>query len=359
MRSTLFFRCMKLYSTAAWRIYFSKVQVNNASAVPARGPVVFVPNHQNAFLDAVLVICTTPRNPWSIARASVFKEGFVTSLLTAIQIKPVFRVRDGFGSLRNNDAIIQEWTKMLGQDNDILIFAEGNHNEPYATGTLQRGFARMTLQFQQKHPTTSLTIIPVGLHYDDHHSFRSRVLINYGDAIVVNDVLKDTMTEREKLDTIVDTTDSSLKRLALEIKFDDHYKAKVEFLRKYRRREKDMLAQLEADREILNLYPNPPADYVPRKKVPMFWKAINPVVWTGWILHILPYSFIKGFIKAKVKDPQFISSLKYAFGMFLVPLYYLILVLVFFGVVRDIPATLIFAAALPLSGIAATELLKK
>jgi hypothetical protein len=185
------------------------------------------------------------------------------------------------------------------------------------------------------------------------------VLINYGDAIVVNDVLKDTMTEREKLDTIVDTTDSSLKRLALEIKFDDHYKTKVEFLRKYRRREKDMLAQLEADREILNLYPNPPADFVPKRKVPMFWKVINPVVWTGWILHILPYSFIKGFIKAKVKDPQFISSLKYAFGMFLVPLYYLILVLVFFGVVQDIPATLIFAAALPLSGIAATELLKK
>jgi hypothetical protein len=45
--------------------------------------------------------------------------------------------------------------------------------------------------------------------------------------------------------------------------------------------------------------------------------------------------------------------------MFLVPLYYLILVLVFFGVVQDLPATLIFAAALPLSGIAATELLKK
>ena len=68
---------------------------------------------------------------------------------------------------------------------------------------------------------------------------------------------------------------------------------------------------------------------------------------------------IKGFIKAKVKDPQFISSLKYAFGIFLLPTYYLILVIVFYLVVRDIPLTLIFAAALPLSGIAATELLKK
>jgi 1-acyl-sn-glycerol-3-phosphate acyltransferase len=350
---------MKVYSTAAWRVYFRKVQVNNASAVPAAGPVIFIPNHQNAFLDAVLVICTTPRNPWSIARASVFKEGFITFLLTAVQIKPVFRVRDGFGSLRNNDAIIQEWTNMLAKGNDILIFAEGNHNEPYATGSLQRGFARMTLQFQQKHPKTPLTIIPVGFHYDDHHSFRSRVLLNYGDAIVVNQVLKDTMTEREKLDKLVDVTDSSLKSLALEIKPDEHYKAKVEFLRKYRRWEKDMLAQLEADREVLSLYPDPPADFVPRKKFPKILKVINPIVWIGWLLHILPYSFIKGFIKSKVKDPQFISSLKYAFGMFLIPIYYVILVLIFYFVVRDLPLTLLFAATLPLSGIVATDLLKK
>jgi 1-acyl-sn-glycerol-3-phosphate acyltransferase len=350
---------LKVYCNAAFRFYFRTLQVNNASAVPAKGPVIFVPNHQNAFLDAILVICTTPRNPWSIARASVFKEGFVTFLLTAVQIKPVFRVRDGFGSLRNNDAIIQEWTKMLGQGHDILIFAEGNHNEPYATGNLQRGFARMTLHFQQKHPDIPLTIIPVGFHYDDHHSFRSRVLLNYGDAILVNDILKDSMTEREKLDTLVDVTDSSLKKLALEIKYDEQYKAKLEFLRKYRRNETDMLAQLEADREILNLYPNPPAGFVPRKSIPTIWKVINPVVWIGWLLNILPYSFIKSFIKSKVKDPQFISSLKYAFGMFLVPPYYLILVLIFYVFVRDITLTLIFAATLPLSGIAATELLKR
>jgi len=97
MRTTLFFRCMKVYSTAAAKVYFSKWQINNASTVPSNGPVIFVPNHQNAFLDAVLVICSTPRNPWSIARASVFKEGFVSFLLNAVQIKPVFRRRDYSG----------------------------------------------------------------------------------------------------------------------------------------------------------------------------------------------------------------------------------------------------------------------
>lgn len=358
MKATLFFRCLKAYSAAAIRVYFRKCQVNNVGTIPPTGPVIFVPNHQNAFIDAILVICNTPRNPWSIARASVFKEGFVTFLLTAVQIKPVFRVRDGFGGLRNNNAILDEWTNMLASGQDIMIFAEGNHNEPYAAGSLQKGFARMTLQFQQNHPSIPLTIVPVGLHYDDHHSFRSRVLLNFGDAISVKDVLKDSMSEREKLDTLVDVTDTSLKKLALEIKFDEQYQSKVDFLRKYRRREKDMMAQLEADREILKAYPTPPANFTPRKKVPMFLKALNPVVWVGWLLHILPYSFIKGFIKKKVKDPQFISSLKYAFGMFLVPIYYVILLVIFYAIVQDISLTLMFAVALPLSGIFTTELLK-
>ena len=220
-------------------------------AIPATGPVIFIPNHQNAFLDAIVIICSSPRNPWSIARASVFKGGWVTKLLTAIQIKPVFRIRDGWSSLRNNDAIIHEWSNMLAQGQDILIFAEGNHNEPYAAGILQKGFARMTMQFQQKN--TALTIIPIGLHYDDHHAFRSRVLVNFGDPIRVNEILKESVSEREKLETLLTVTDEALKKLALGIKPDEEYKAKFNFLLKYRSVKKDMLAQLEADKNILKL----------------------------------------------------------------------------------------------------------
>src|SRR5688572_7381766 len=294
MRTTVFFRCMKVYCTAAARMYFSKWQINNASAVPATGPVIFVPNHQNAFLDAILVICSSPRNPWSIARASVFKEGLVTKLLTAVQIKPVFRVRDGFGSLRNNDAIIQEWSDMLAKGGDILIFAEGNHNEPYAAGVLQKGFARMTMQFKEKNDTP-LTIVPIGLHYDDHHAFRSRVLINFGDPIRVNDILTESLSEREKLDALVEVTDNALKTLALAITPDDEYQAKVNFLQTHRTYEKDMLAQLESDKNILKSYPHAPT--TKNKKSSPLWKITNPIVWIGYVLNILPYSFIKWFIK--------------------------------------------------------------
>jgi 1-acyl-sn-glycerol-3-phosphate acyltransferase len=358
MAPNFLYRFLKVYCTLALRFYFKSWKTHNAGSIPATGPVIFIPNHQNAFLDAILVICSSSRNPWSIARASVFKDGWVTKLLTAVQIKPVFRIRDGWSSLRNNDALIQHWSDMLAKGQDILIFAEGNHNEPYAAGVLQKGFARMTIQFQQKN-RTPLTIIPIGLHYDDHHSFRSRVLVNFGEPIHVNDVLKECISEREKLETLITVTDEALKRLSLAIKPDEEYNAKFDFLLRNRRAERDIMDQLESDKNILYSYPNAPGDFTQKKNSSAAWKLLNPIIWIGYVLHILPYAFIKSFVKRKVKDPQFISSLKYALGIFLVPFYYIVLMVIFYVFIPSIPAVLVFGILLPLTGIVATDLLKR
>jgi 1-acyl-sn-glycerol-3-phosphate acyltransferase len=357
MTPTLLYRFLNVYCSTALRFYFKTWQINNAKAIPATGPIIFIPNHQNAFLDAILVICSCSRKPWSIARASVFKKGWVTRLLTSFQIKPVFRMRDGFGSLRNNDAIIQEWSDMLAKGQDILIFAEGNHNEPYAGGVLQKGFARMTMQFKEKN-STPLTIVPIGIHYENHYSFRSRVLINFGDPIRVNDILNDSDSERQKLETLVSVTDDALKKLAVAIHPDDEYKAKYDFLLQNRKVESDMMAQLEADKNILKCYPLVQTSSQ-QKKSSILWKIFNPIVWIGFVFHILPYWFITRFIKKNIKDPQWISSLKYALGIFLVPLYYIILLIIFYIFVPNTLVLLGFGVLLPVTGIMATDFMKK
>jgi hypothetical protein len=247
---------------------------------------------------------------------------------------------------------------MLTHGQDILIFAEGNHNEPYAAGVLQKGFARMAIQFQQK-DKTPLTIIPVGFHYDNHYSFRSRVLVNFGDPIRVDKILSESQSDREKLEGLSTVTDNALKQLAMSIPPDGLYKKKVDFLIRYRSVKSDMLEQLAADKALLDQYPAPPSIASRPQKLSAAWKFINPVVWIGYLLHIIPYAFIKSFIRKKVKDPQFISSLKYAFGIFLVPLYYVVLLGAFYVFFRSIPALLLFGITLPLTGIAATDLLKR
>jgi 1-acyl-sn-glycerol-3-phosphate acyltransferase len=330
--------------------------MNNIEAIPASGPVIFVPNHQNAFLDAILVVVSTPRFPWSIARASAFKKQFVAKLLTSIRVKTVFRFRDGMSSLRNNDNIFKEWAEMLVRGEDITIFAEGNHNEPYAEGTLQKGFARMALLYQQTNDTP-VSIVPVGLHYESHHSFRSRVLVNFGNPINVKEIANTQLNEREKLDLVVERTDRELKARCLAIPPDDMYQNKVAYLRKNRIYKEDMVEQLAADRKVLKEYPL--TSGTPRKKSAAILRYGNPIVWVGFALHVLPYSIFKSLLKVVAKDPQFIGSFKYALGTFLLPPYYLLLLGTLYILV---PNLLIVAGAglvLPFLGIATVDWLKK
>ena len=357
MKTSLFFRGMKVWCTAGLNFYFKQWQINNASAVNVKGPIIFVPTHQNAFLDAVLVICSQKRNPWSIARASVFKKGLATTLLTAVKIKPVFRMRDGYSTLKNNEAILQEWISMLAHGEDIIIFAEGNHNDPYTRGELQKGFARIALKFQQLHQNIPLTIVPVGVHYEEHYSFRTRVLVNFGKPIDVNTIDHANLNEREKLDQIVDVTEQTLASLTVNID-GDQYAEKIDFLKQHREFHRDMLAQVESDRKTVASFP-----HAPRRNeaasLPGWLRLLNPLVWLGALLNLPPYLFIRNFVKKKVKDPQFIASLKYAFGVFLVPAYYLILLTICFFATESLPATLIAAMILPVSAVVAADALKR
>jgi 1-acyl-sn-glycerol-3-phosphate acyltransferase len=66
-----FYFLLKQYCRLALYFFYRKWQVQGKENIPL-GPVIFVANHQNAFLDAVLVSCSTQRNPWFLTRASVF-----------------------------------------------------------------------------------------------------------------------------------------------------------------------------------------------------------------------------------------------------------------------------------------------
>ncbi len=66
---------LKQYCRMALWYYFRSWQIAGADRIP-EGPVLFVANHQNAFLDAILIVCSSSRNPWFLTRAGVFANAF-------------------------------------------------------------------------------------------------------------------------------------------------------------------------------------------------------------------------------------------------------------------------------------------
>jgi 1-acyl-sn-glycerol-3-phosphate acyltransferase len=304
------------------RFYFKKWQVHNIVSVP-NGPVIFVANHQNAFLDAVILGCSSQRNPWFLTRANVFQKEFVKKIFNIFKMTPVYRFRDGFSTLRKNDEVIDNCIQLLSRGEAIVIFGEGNHDEHWRLRSLQKGFARIAIAAEEKNNwALGVKIIPVGIQYDSHSKFRSRVLVSFGEAISVKDIAQTYSTLPEQQEALLSKTSVALKPLILHID-QPNYEEKQEYFLKNRIIKNDLVKQLKSDQEIILNMPIHDLEFV-SKSVIDDKPRWNPFFLYGFINHILPWAIIHWFLKTKVKDPQFIGSLKFALGMVLVPFFYLL-----------------------------------
>jgi 1-acyl-sn-glycerol-3-phosphate acyltransferase len=352
MNPPLSYRILKQYVRFGLRIYFRQWENVHTENIPSEGPVIFVGNHQNSFLDALLVVCGIKRNPWFLARGDVFNKDRATRWLTFLQIKPVFRFRDGHSAMRKNDRIINECIQLLRQGECLLLFGEGTHNDPWAFSPLQRGFAQIALQYTGLH-NSDLSVIPVAYHYELHEAFRSRVLVQYGEPISVRAITGNADDLRDKVNTLRANVEEKLRDMVLVIPKDENYPAKREFLKHNRNLKKSMAEQLQADREVIHSWKKTDTGIGKNRRNPYQW--FDPLFLYGRIANGIPHLIMSYILKNLITDNQFIGSVKLAAGIFLVPLYYLLASLLFFAITSDPLWTACFFLSLPLSGLYAYD----
>lgn len=323
MKPSLLYRFLRSYCSAGLWFYFRQWQVVGRENVPAQGPLIYIANHQNAFLDAILMTCAAERSPFYLARAGVFSKPWAARLLSLVHIKPIYRFRDGFSTLKNNDVVMQDCVDLMKQNEVILLFPEGNHNEPWSLRAFQKGFARLAMLYRNQTNGAPLHIVPMGIHYTQHHNFNSRVLVSVGKALSVNQIVSVEKTERENLDALVAAGQHAVQQLVLDIKPESEYHARQQYLVENRRYQADMYDQFNADKEVASQFPSKQNSVAQPGVLYKAFAAVLRVL--VFATHGLPYWGISNLIKSKIKDPQFISSVKYAVGIFGIPLYYTIL----------------------------------
>src|SRR5688572_10865612 len=216
--ASVFYHSLKYMCSASLSFYFKKWQITGTENIPD-GPVIFVPNHQNAFLDAIIVTCSSKKNPWYLTRANVFNKSFAAWILNKLQMLPIYRFRDGYATLKKNDQVMEDIVKKLENGETVLIFAEGNHGDTYQLRSLQKGVARIFLAVE---PKSKVAVVPVGLQYESRTAFRSRVLVNYGKPIFIDEFNFGEMPLPEKIDAILLKIRMQLQTLMLHIESPDY-----------------------------------------------------------------------------------------------------------------------------------------
>ncbi len=169
-------------------LYFRGTEKNGVHHLPKEGPVIYAVNHQNAFLDAVILGALSPFPTYFMTRSDVFKPPF-DWFLDALKMMPIYRIRDGYSSLTKNDDIFDNCSRLLKAKQGLLIFPEGNHGLNYYLRPLTKGMARIALQSQTQ-IDEPIIIIPTGLNYFDHFNSGNKLVINYGNPIKVTDYME-------------------------------------------------------------------------------------------------------------------------------------------------------------------------
>lgn len=168
-------------------VFYRKVIVLGRDNIDPNDHIIFAPNHQNALMDAMAVLCTLKKQPVFLARADIFKTRFIASILYYLKMLPVFRIRDGYTNLKNNDETFLKTIEVLKNKNGLVILPEGNHEGFRRLRMLKKGICRIAFQAAEGTDyTLDIKIIPVGIEFSHYTRFRQVLTVVYGKPIEVS-----------------------------------------------------------------------------------------------------------------------------------------------------------------------------
>ena len=201
----------------ALRVFFRRVEVAGLERVPREGPLMFVLNHPNGLIDPAFVLCHAPRRVSFLAKSPLFKTpvvGFFVRLMDSI---PVYRKQDEGEDTSRNRETFRLAHELLRRGGTIAICPEGvSHSEPYLQ-PLKSGTARIALGAASTGLPLDLKIVPVGLYYTAKATFRSGVLLYFGEPLHVEAVALDAGGEppRERVGELSARIADALRALTL------------------------------------------------------------------------------------------------------------------------------------------------
>lgn len=201
------------------RFFYKKRKVVGRENLPKDKPILYVPNHQNSFMDALHVATTTKPTIYFLTRAQAFKPDVVGKFLWSINMMPVYRVRDGFSSVQKNNEIFEKCIRYLKNGDTILVFAEANHNLKRRIRSLSKGFTRIAFGAEEEYDwSLDLQIVPVGLNYSEHQTGGNVVQVNYGEAIPVSKYRERYESdEKAGVDSMKQDVSDAMKKLVFHV----------------------------------------------------------------------------------------------------------------------------------------------
>lgn len=207
-----------LYYVIGWtlRIYYRKIYINGAEKLKDGQAYILTSNHPAGFVEPLIMACFLPRDLYFLTRGDLFENPIYNKVFIATHQIPIFRFRDGFSNMRNNQQSVSMAVQTLVEKKALLVFAEGNTSYQFSARPLQKGFARIGFQALNENPDLDIQIIPVGISFNRVDQMGSDVILNLGEPIDMRTYFdEDVKKQTIGMTNLLNTTHQSMKELML------------------------------------------------------------------------------------------------------------------------------------------------
>lgn len=346
---------------------FHRISIKEGFELLPKGkePVILVSNHQNGMMDPLNICGVFSKQFHWLTRADVFWKSFPRMMMFSFNQMPIYRQRDRLADAKErNDIIWDTCIERLNIGAALALFPEGNHNSQRTIRNLKRGVSDLLGKAVTKHESLkNIKLVPLGLDYEDYPTFRRRLSMRVGKSIEWNDLYnKETgLIDSKALSVRIQ---DALRELTVDLQPYDAYSELDPYSRAMRTTEMEGQDWEDGKSEILRIK-NAAEDEGWLKRVkeafeglkkagyknsmrPEAWgheesevrgrkawaKLLYPLAWVSNIPSVIQ-QFVIDKQGEKVKAKEFRSTMKVGAGMFLYPLTWTILAVVFGYLVRD------------------------
>lgn len=348
---------MKGWIRAALWFRFRQISIVFHAPIPTDECAIIAGSHQNAILDSLTLATWSPKVPYTLSRGALFHNRLARWFLASLRMYPIYRFRDGFGRMRKNAEVFEGFVEVLRKNGWLLIFPEGSHLLRYTLRPLQKGTARIAFAAQVAEGwVREIPIFPVGLQYESHTTFGSRLLIQFGPpvsslAFKSAHSLNPKEAERELSARLFE----GIERLSIVLPKDDEAYERV--LKRWNRnkgRFPNLMDQFRSDERLLDEQQplseeaGPPAGPDPKKSG---WRKLAgyALSFPGLVLHLPAILVALAWERVVVKDVDLVPAARFAAGIVLVPPWYIVALGLWHVQARSLPLDLLLLVLMPSS----------
>ncbi|WP_296622064.1 1-acyl-sn-glycerol-3-phosphate acyltransferase [Marivirga sp.] len=366
---SLIYSFLRILMNASLSFSYRNIIVTGYNEIKFRKPTLFLSNHQNTFMDGLVLIKVAKNiSPNILVRADIFKSKWAAMALDIIKLIPIYRKKDNMGSVAQNNEIFKKCIDLFKKGEPLLVFPEGNHAIRRFLRPMQKGPARIAFQAEEENNfQLGLNVAPFGIHYENHPKRWYDLHLHFGDAFQVKDfqtVFEENPTKAHKQFTDKIRTDISAEMI--DIKWHSEYEfmeqlrilikpyaldwaenkksivhAENELVNKIAKQLQENESKTDLLKDKAKVYFEEvkenklSEDFIPKKPnfVGLLFKAIGVLIGLPFwliakVINFIPEYIIEKKVIAGVKDITWHISLRAGISLFLYPLYYLLIFIV-------------------------------